>query len=101
VSRRDDLLTTALARIVELEALCNRYPTAYAYERACDALNKHRERADKLEAENKLCRDRLNAINDLTVGWQEIEVGRLAAWSVIDKIYRLSLLPVEREASNG
>lgn len=53
----------------------------------------------ELEAENKQHRDKLNAINDFATRWQEEEVGPNATWAVVYEIYKLSLLPEEKEAT--
>ena len=40
----------------------NRTPTEWAYNQACKALNKHKKRADDLEAENARLKDKLSII---------------------------------------
>jgi hypothetical protein len=49
----------------------------------------------KLRAENQRLKEALNAINNLAVGWREIETGRAETWATVDEIYKLSLLPEE------
>jgi hypothetical protein len=49
----------------------------------------------ELQEEGKRLKEALNAINNLAVGWREIEVVDGPTGEYMDEIYKLSLLPEE------
>ncbi len=72
----------------------NTYDAFYNYSMAVKRLGEYEESGLTPE-EVKILRDKLDKINNLAVGWQEIETGRAETWATVDEIYNMSLLPEE------